>query len=457
MVYRKLILSILSSKSTTPTSIFPFCLNSVRNMCENLTANATPSITRIDSPLFSNIFTEGVVQLKKLFEENNYEIRLCGGAVRDILLNKEPKDLDFATTATPDEMVAMFEAKNVRMFNQGGISHGTVSCRIEEENFEITTLRIDKVTDGRHAEVEFTKDWFIDASRRDLTFNSLFLTLDGDLIDYFQGQKDLESRRVRFVNDPFVRIQEDYLRILRYFRFFGRVAKDDTSHDKQTLQVIEYNRFGLKNISGERIWVEMTQIINGKHVTSILKTMQCCEIFDLIGFPSKPDIDEFEKVYNRISHLKPHHMTLVSALLQSESELVTLRDRVRLSNMENQIAMYILKHRDALSDSVDDMMPLYIDILVDSYKKDKKHAKNIFMELMKYTGDLKAIEFFEDYKIPVFPVNGNTMKKSSGLSGKAIGGALQKLFDKWKSSRYTLNEQELLEGVNADTNWDEFR
>lgn len=138
-------------------------------------------------------------------------------------MNKMPKDIDFATTATPQQMIDMFTKEEVRMVNANGVAHGTVTCRLNDadedaETFEVTTLRIDVVTDGRRAEVEFTKDWMLDANRRDLTINSMFLDFDGSVYDWFYGYEDLQNRRVAFVGTASRRIQEDYLRILRYFR-----------------------------------------------------------------------------------------------------------------------------------------------------------------------------------------------------------------------------------------------
>lgn len=133
-------------------------------------------------------------------------------------MHKKPTDIDFATTATPSEMRAMFEVEEVRMVNVNGEKHGTITPRIKENQFEVTTLRVDDKTDGRHAEVTFTTDWMIDASRRDLTINSMFLDFDGNVYDFFYGYEDLLKRRVKFVGDPAQRILEDYLRILRYFR-----------------------------------------------------------------------------------------------------------------------------------------------------------------------------------------------------------------------------------------------
>lgn len=145
-------------------------------------------------------------------------------------MKKQPHDLDFATTATPMQMVEMFNKENIRMFNTNGLSHGTVTVRLNDEaNFEVTTLRIDVKTDGRHAEVAFTKDWLLDANRRDLTINSMFLGLDGSVYDWFFGYEHLQERRVQFVGDAAKRIEEDYLRILRYFRYNTAISLNHAS------------------------------------------------------------------------------------------------------------------------------------------------------------------------------------------------------------------------------------
>lgn len=178
-----------------------------------------PIISKLDTPEFHSIFTDELRKLASLFKEYGHEIRIVGGAVRDLLMGLQPKDLDFATTATPTQMKDMFTTEEIRMINMNGEKHGTITPRInDKENFEVTTLRIDVVTDGRRAEVQFTTDWMLDALRRDLTINSMFLGFDGSVYDYFFGYDDLKKNRVVFVGDAATRIQEDYLRILRYFR-----------------------------------------------------------------------------------------------------------------------------------------------------------------------------------------------------------------------------------------------
>uniref|UniRef100_A0A3B3BBG9 tRNA nucleotidyl transferase, CCA-adding, 1 n=1 Tax=Oryzias melastigma TaxID=30732 RepID=A0A3B3BBG9_ORYME len=174
---------------------------------------------RLKSRDFQVLFTEGLNGLAELFDKHQYELRIAGGAVRDLLSGRRPEDVDFATTATPEQMKSIFQSAGIRMINNKGEKHGTITARLHNETFEVTTLRVDVQTDGRHAEVEFTTDWQKDAERRDLTINSMFLGLDGTLYDYFSGYEDLQNHRVRFVGRAEQRIQEDYLRILRYFRF----------------------------------------------------------------------------------------------------------------------------------------------------------------------------------------------------------------------------------------------
>ncbi|CAG2064904.1 unnamed protein product [Timema podura] len=181
-------------------------------------------------------------------------------------------------------MKEMFSAEEIRMINMNGEKHGTVTPRINDRvNFEVTTLRIDVRTDGRHAEVEFTTDWKLDANRRDLTINSMFLGLDGTVYDYFSGYEDLQKRRVAFVGDANTRIREDYLRILRYFRFYGRIAQDPDKHEEKTLQSIQDNADGLKRISGERIWTELQQILEGNFACELVKTMLSLDLGPPIG------------------------------------------------------------------------------------------------------------------------------------------------------------------------------
>lgn len=253
-------------------------------MDPNVKVREDPVVVKLDNELFRSIFTDELNHLVEVFKKHNYEIRVAGGAVRDLLMDKKPVDLDFATTATPIQMKKMFDAENIRMINMNGEKHGTITPRVNsKENFECTTLRIDVVTDGRHAEVEFTKDWLLDANRRDLTINAMFLGFDGSVYDYFYGFEDLKDRRVKFVGNADRRIKEDFLRILRYFRFYGRIAVTADDHDLETLKIIADNAEGLKRISGERIWVELKKILQGNFAGELMMAVVNCGLAEFIG------------------------------------------------------------------------------------------------------------------------------------------------------------------------------
>lgn len=253
-------------------------------MDPNIKVREDPLVMKLDNELFQSVFTPELLDLVNTFKKYDHEIRIAGGAVRDLLMDKKPTDLDFATTATPTQMKSMFEAENIRMINMNGEKHGTITPRINnKENFECTTLRIDVITDGRHAEVEFTKDWLLDANRRDLTINSMFLGFDGSVYDYFYGYEDLLERRVRFVGNADRRIKEDFLRILRYFRFYGRISTVADKHDPETLKIIANNAKGLERISGERIWVELKKVLQGNFAGELMMVIVECGLSEHIG------------------------------------------------------------------------------------------------------------------------------------------------------------------------------
>nr|XP_039251180.1 CCA tRNA nucleotidyltransferase 1, mitochondrial-like [Styela clava] len=402
-----------------------------------------PVVMRLDSPEFHSLFTEALNKVRTLFLENGYELSIAGGAVRDLLSGIKPKDIDFATTATPKQMIEMFSKNDIRMFNEGGQSHGTVTCRINEENFEITTLRIDRVTDGRHAEVEFTKDWFLDASRRDLTINSLFLDLHGNVIDFFNGKDDLIKKKVKFVGDASRRICEDYLRILRFFRFFGRIANSEAEFNEEAIQAIKSQGRGLLIISGPRIWSEMTMILNGRYVAKIMRKIHECGLLSYIGFPEEVDMDMFEKIYNATIHLNTNHMTYASALLQTEEDVLNLEKRVQFSKNERKIALFIVSYRNKINICDPARLKFCQDILVDIPKHEGNH-KGYLIEVLKYIGDFETMQQLQNWNIPRFPVSGGMLMEAGVPKGKTVGMVTKILKAKWKEGNYLLSDKELL-------------
>ena len=258
--------------------LYPICLNTFQPFRWKMSLAGN----KVDSPEFKVVLSPELLSVAAVFEKRGYDLRIVGGAVRDILLGIHPKDVDLGTNATPEQMIQLFKDNNIH-YIETGLQHGTITAHVNNRDFEVTTLRIDKESDGRHAKVEFTNDWKVDAERRDLTINAMSLALDGTLYDYFGGGKDLVERRVRFVGDPRLRIQEDYLRILRYFRFYGRIVERADSHDPDTLTVIREKSAGLKSISVERIWMEVSKILTGNHTPSLIRKIYELNVSRAIG------------------------------------------------------------------------------------------------------------------------------------------------------------------------------
>ncbi len=310
---------------------------------------ATASLAELDT--FKSVVSNPDVQaLKAVFDKYSYPLRFAGGPVRDLILGKVPSDLDFATTATPDQMKEMFTREEVRLINAQGEKHGTITARINDrENFEVTTLRIDKVTDGRRAEVEFTEDWGLDANRRDLTVNSMFLDLEGTLYDYFGGREDLAKRRVAFVGEARERIQEDYLRILRYFRFYGRISMQADAHEDDTIAAIKENVAGLYIVSGERIWMELAKILKGNYAGELLTKIVECGLSKHCGLPDEPDTDELKAVWKRVSASglpRPHPVTLLTSLFRTADDVMKMNARLKVSAFERDLALFIVANRE---------------------------------------------------------------------------------------------------------------
>jgi poly(A) polymerase/tRNA nucleotidyltransferase (CCA-adding enzyme) len=186
------------------------------------------------------------------------EARLVGGCVRDTLAGQPVTDIDLATPRPPAQVLAALAEAGLRAAPTG-LAHGTVTALSGGRGFEVTTLRRDLRTDGRHAEVAFTDDWREDAARRDFTFNALSLSQDGVLFDYFGGRADLAARRVRFVGDPATRLAEDRLRVLRFFRFFARFGGPPP--DAATLAALRSAATQLGMLSAERVWAELKRLL----------------------------------------------------------------------------------------------------------------------------------------------------------------------------------------------------
>lgn len=355
-------------------------------------------------------------------------LRLVGGAVRDILLGVEPKDYDLATDLRPEVVKDRME-KSGYVVIPTGLQHGTVTVVVNNQPFEITTLRIDIETDGRHAKVEFTDDWKLDAARRDFTINAMSIDMHGNLFDYFGGQEDLEQRRVRFVGDAAKRIEEDYLRVLRLFRFFSRLGKiqiDDTTKTAVINQAI-----GLESISGERIWMEMQKILTGHLVEQNLELMFNLGVMKHIG------LSVFNyKAAGMASCLTRNPITiLAAAALNASEQFDTVVNRWKISANERKLLQFLFDNRhEAFVD-----LKWYQDLMVI-----KNNPDQWVIELAALQARPDVIDELRAWDVPVFPVTGQDLLDIGYSQGPVIGRTLDYLEKVWMMHGYTWSKEQLL-------------
>jgi poly(A) polymerase len=283
------------------------------------------------------------LKLIEILAASGHETRFVGGAVRDAMLGLSISDVDLATTALPDEVSAQLGAAGIKTVPTG-LAHGTLTAVVEGEGIEITTLREDSETDGRHAVVTFTKDWEKDAARRDFTFNALSRDAHGRIYDYFGGADDLRLGRVRFVGDATARIREDYLRLLRFFRFhawFGRVEPDE-----KTLNALTVAAPQLATLSRERVWKELSKLLAAADPSETIMLMLQKGITKHL----LPEADRLATMCSLISyeHMRkkkqaPNPLLRLAALLTGKKvSAEKLQKRFALSTAETQnLAHYL--------------------------------------------------------------------------------------------------------------------
>jgi poly(A) polymerase len=272
------------------------------------------------------------------------EARIAGGAVRDMLAAQPVSDIDLASPLPPDAVMRRLDKAGIRAIPTG-LDHGTITALLAGRGFEITTLRRDIETDGRHALVAFTDNWQADAARRDFTINAMSMDRNGRVFDYFTGQADLDAGLVRFVGDAGQRIAEDYLRILRFFRFFARYAKGPPDADAVAAIAARYR--GLAIISPERIWSELKRILLAPDPRAAMMLMAETGVLDLIlpeGVAAKGSSDPKDRRKSRggadparlarlIARAAPADPCLRMAALYA-GDTGALADRLRLSEAE---------------------------------------------------------------------------------------------------------------------------
>lgn len=270
-------------------------------------------------------------QVFACLQEAGFEARAVGGCVRNALLGRPVKDIDFATTAKPDQTMEAAQAAGLKALPTG-IDHGTITILVDHVPHEVTTLRRDVATDGRRAEVAFTDDWALDAQRRDFTVNAFYADAGGNVFDPVDGYPDLRAGRIRFIGRPEDRIREDYLRILRFFRFTAEYGGG--TFDEASLEAAVELKQGLDQLAGERLQQELFALMTAAAVSEVAATMQASGIFDqILGlYADVPALIRLIAIEKNLNCAPDPLRRLAALFVRTGSDADHLRDRLKLSN-----------------------------------------------------------------------------------------------------------------------------
>lgn len=368
-----------------------------------------------------------VAQLLACLNGGGEETRIVGGAVRNLLLGVPIADIDLATTALPEVVIARARHAALKIVPVG-LAHGTVSLVVAGRLFEVTTLRQDIDTDGRHAKVRFGRDFAMDAGRRDFTINSLSLDAAGKVHDTQGGLADLEAGRVRFIGDPDQRICEDFLRILRFFRFsasFGRGAPDAAG-----LAACLRQRFGLLHLSRERVRVELLRLMMARAVAPVLAIMAETGITPLltggVAYPQRL------ATFLALSPQSDALQRLGAAFVQVPEDAARLYERLRLSNREADRlarAASVLVRLMSLR-SVPNEVQLR-SLLFDYGQASALEGLALHEADINARAGRATRHFLQATKRPLLPVSGADIMTLSDLRGPAVGQVLKSFQAAW--------------------------
>jgi len=387
------------------------------------------------------------IQILEVLTKAGFESRLVGGCVRDKLLHITPQDYDIATVAKPDEVGKIFKKHFFFSVVPTGLQHGTVTITKNHESVEVTTLRLDKSCDGRHAEVEFTDSFELDAARRDFTINAMSEDIYGNIYDYFGGQEDLKTQTLKFVGSPIDRIQEDYLRIMRYFRFLSRFNMSATPPASFAISQLKE---GLKKISQERITSEFLKILDGKTNTSVVHFMWELGILDII-LPEH-DIQKLENVtwkggprwtennpFVKLAHMLPDNI--------SPAEVEALGKRLKASSIEIKqliLATRPIKHGLEPADYLD--LADEVEAVFGPNKDGWRSCTRIW-EINHPLGELAfhhAFVLYDDLRVKKLPISSEKIMKMLNIKpGKEFGTLLKILKRAYRNEVWKSEEQGL--------------
>jgi poly(A) polymerase len=395
-------------------------------------------------------YSPELLELKKILLKDKDDLRLVGGCVRDFLVGKENYDIDLATKHRPEDVTALLKKAKITVIPTG-ILHGTVTAIVNGKPFEITTLRQDLICDGRHAKVQFGTDYLEDARRRDFTINAMYIDFENNLYDYFDGLSDLHNGLIKFIGEPTARIEEDYLRILRLFRFYCYYGKEI---DKKSLNSCAEKKAGIQTLSGERISAELFKILNAANPAGVLKTMQRYGILQEI-FYKQINLSHIVKLimFEKELRTKTSYIFRLGMVLKDEpeKEIMLLSDELRFSNEQREMLLSYKKPIEINHMASENTLK---ELMLDYTKE--KIVDSLIINIMSYTNKIDPYiryrfnsikNFLDNYTVPKLPINGDDLINIGISEGKKIGELLKLAKKYWIKSNYTANKEEIINNI----------
>jgi tRNA nucleotidyltransferase/poly(A) polymerase len=389
----------------------------------------------------------GLQRLMMALRAHGEDARIAGGAVRDALIGRPTGDVDIATTVLPHETIARAEAAGFRAIPTG-IDHGTITVIADGTPYEVTTLRSDIETDGRHAKVAFGRDWQKDAERRDFTINGLYAEADGTVIDLVGGLADLDKRLLRFIGEPEQRIREDYLRILRFFRFFAWFGTGRP--DAEGLKACARLKDGVTGLSAERIWTEMRKLLSASDPSRALLWMRTTGVLTSV----LPETEKWgiDAIHGLVSAEQAHGwpadpmLRLAGIIPPMPDRIDTLSKRLRLSKAETKR----LENWAASSSAAEDETPQALAQRIHAGNRDGIIDRLKLQIASQAAAGTDAAQLdtllvhAEGWQSPTFPLSGADLMRQGVPAGPDLGRLLKQLEAEWSASDFSLDRDTLL-------------
>ena len=418
----------------------------------DLSFNFIKTIKKNLFPFYKNKELKFVFKtLQKGFEDEIVVARFVGGCVRKHITNDIIDDIDIATTLNTSTSFLKVVSSSLS-FLDTGIKHGTVTLVSKKLKLELTTLRKDVETDGRHAEVEYINDWQLDSERRDFTINAIYLDITGKIFDPQMGTIDLKNNNVKFIGDPQKRIEEDYLRIIRFIRF---KIMYNSKVEPSTNEAIKLNLNGIKQISKERILVELYKILDLKNFIYLNESEYLKELFSLI-FPEFDNLKRLERLKKICSPSQVNRDILLAVLLIDEkNNHEYFAHKYNISNdIKEKLNLYA-KNLRLLKENKDFFGK---DLEKNVYLSNKRHLINLNILNFVSNSEYELKDFSETFKkilqskAHTFPIDGKYLIQNGMKEGFVLGRVLKIIEDEWIIKGFKISNDRVKEIIKSNQN-----